>query len=306
MQRFCNSWRLTNHLVMVLRLKNYLKLTECIVSLNPHQIAQVQHRRSSISTVNAPLFVCHRQCQRRPLSVALNSHAEWSSPQTPGDLNRSNYTILNTCKFHATRIEVFQRAPTPWTRSVSWTQCQQWFSQRLGLVSLRRTPWNHHRLGVPFNTTSTVGDENTPRCRCYTERLHCWALGTQRSWLSWYKPRKQSLLPVCDVWRVQIYPLSDHEQRNADVLGERTEGTKHSSAFPKLQKPGWHPEAHGKHRTWPGLQGVGTTHSREYEMEWQSPMPYEILESRHHQNDKMFDVAASQCRASYLRHSALL
>jgi len=48
--------------------------------------------------VNTPLLPCRRQFQRRPHSVAPNFHAERSSPQTDGDWNTSNYTILNTIK----------------------------------------------------------------------------------------------------------------------------------------------------------------------------------------------------------------
>ena len=41
------------------------------------------------------------------------------------------------------------------------------------------------------------------------------------------------------------------------------------------------------------LWGVGTTHCRGYEMEWLSPTPYQILESRHHQKHGMVVAAAS-------------
>jgi len=37
----------------------------------------------------------------------MNSHVERSSPQTAGDLNITNYTILNTFKLHARRIWLF-------------------------------------------------------------------------------------------------------------------------------------------------------------------------------------------------------
>jgi len=55
--------------------------------------------------------MCHRQCQRRPLPVAPNFHAERSSPQTAGDLNISNYTIQNTFKLRARRIWLFAARP---------------------------------------------------------------------------------------------------------------------------------------------------------------------------------------------------
>jgi len=52
--------------------------------------------------------------------------------------------------------------------------------------------------------------------------------------------------------------------------------------------------------------GEWELHSRGYEMDRQSSMPYRILESRHHHNPDMVDVAASLCRATHLRLSALL
>jgi len=52
------------------------------------------------------LLACRRQCQGRPLSVAPNCYAERSSPQTAGNVNISNYTILNTFTLQARRIWV--------------------------------------------------------------------------------------------------------------------------------------------------------------------------------------------------------
>jgi len=37
-------------------------------------------------------------------------------------------------------------------------------------------------------------------------------MGTQRSGLPWHEPTTQSRLPVCDAWRVHIYPVWDHKQ----------------------------------------------------------------------------------------------
>jgi len=45
-----------------------------------HEAAQAQHQLSSLYTVYTPLLTCRWQCQRRPLSVALNFHVERSSP----------------------------------------------------------------------------------------------------------------------------------------------------------------------------------------------------------------------------------
>jgi len=104
------------------------------VSLYPHQTAQAQLQLSSLSTVNTPLLACRRRCQRRPLSVARNFHAERSSPQTAGDLNISNYTILNTFR----RIWLFPARPDllnplsvmnstlTTTLSKTWTRFPTW------------------------------------------------------------------------------------------------------------------------------------------------------------------------------------
>jgi len=79
MQRFCNARRVRNLLLMVLKFKRFLKLTESIVSIHPHQAAQAQHQLSPHSMVYTLLLACHRQCQRRALSIALNFHAKWMS-----------------------------------------------------------------------------------------------------------------------------------------------------------------------------------------------------------------------------------
>jgi len=111
MQCFCNSWCVRNLLVIVLRLNKSLKLAESIVSLYTHQIAQAKHQLWFLSTVNSPLLVCHRHCQRRPLSIALKFDAERCLPHTAGDLNISNYTILNTFKLQAKRIWLYTAHP---------------------------------------------------------------------------------------------------------------------------------------------------------------------------------------------------
>jgi len=69
-----------------------------------HKAAQVKQQLSPLSRVYSPLLPCRRQCQRRPLSLAPNFQAERGSPLTAGDLNISNYTILNTIELHARRM----------------------------------------------------------------------------------------------------------------------------------------------------------------------------------------------------------
>jgi len=76
-----------------------------------HQAGQAQHQLWSHSTVYAPLLACCQQCERRPLSFAPNFHGKRCSPQTAGDLNISNYTILNTFKLHTRRIWLFAARP---------------------------------------------------------------------------------------------------------------------------------------------------------------------------------------------------
>jgi len=91
---------------MVLRLNKSLQLAESILNLQLHETAQAQCKYSSHSTVNTPLLACYQQCQRRPLSIGPKFHAKWSSPQTAGDLNISNNTILNTFKLHPRGISL--------------------------------------------------------------------------------------------------------------------------------------------------------------------------------------------------------
>ena len=66
-----------------------------------HQAAQAQHQLWSHFTLNTPLLACHRQCQRRPPSIALNLHAGKCSPHWAGDLNVTNYTIQSTFTLHS-------------------------------------------------------------------------------------------------------------------------------------------------------------------------------------------------------------
>jgi len=99
MQCFCNSWRDGWGSINL----------SSIVSLYPHQTAQAQLQLSSLWTMNTPLLPCRQQCQRWPHSVAPNFHAERSSPQTAGDWNISNYTIVNTFKLQ--RICLFAAHP---------------------------------------------------------------------------------------------------------------------------------------------------------------------------------------------------
>jgi len=111
MQRYCNFWHVCTLPMVVMMLNEFLKLAKSIVSLHPHQTAQAQHQLSSRCTLYTPLLMGSRQHQRRPLSVALNFHAKRRSPQPAGELNISNYTILNTFKFHSRRTSQLATCP---------------------------------------------------------------------------------------------------------------------------------------------------------------------------------------------------
>jgi len=108
---FCNSLHVRNLLVMVLWLNESLKLAESIVSICPQKTAQAQHQLMTRYTVNTPLLVCYRQCERRPLSDAPPFHAERRLPQTAADLNISNNSIKNTLMFHTRRIWLLPAHP---------------------------------------------------------------------------------------------------------------------------------------------------------------------------------------------------
>jgi len=67
-----------------------------------------------LTTNRRPFLLCilHysrvvQDAREDPISVAPNLRAETSSPQIAGDLNISNYTILNTIKLHARRFWLF-------------------------------------------------------------------------------------------------------------------------------------------------------------------------------------------------------
>jgi hypothetical protein len=83
------------------------------MSLYPDQCAHTQLQLSLIGIVSTPLLSRRRQCQRRPVSVAPDFHAESSSPQTAGDPNISNYTTLNTFELHPRTIGRFAGRPDP-------------------------------------------------------------------------------------------------------------------------------------------------------------------------------------------------
>jgi len=164
MQWFCNLWLLGILLVIVLRLNQSLKLAERILSVYPHQIAQAQLQHSSLSTVNTPLLASHRQCERRPLSVVPNIHADRSSTQTACDLNIS---ILH----HPEHLQVAcQKNETIF--SVAWQvepdQHPEFNANKESVEGLDAfpsawTPWKHCWLGHRNTATLSGADGTKPR-----------------------------------------------------------------------------------------------------------------------------------------------
>jgi len=143
-----------NLLVIVLGFNKSLKLAKSVVSVQPHQAAQAQLQCLSLVTVYTPLLAWCRQCQRRPLSVDPNLHAKRSSPQTAGNLNISNYTLLNTFKLHTRRIWQFSACFNAldllsiWNSMLRQIQSKTWpLLPRSNMLEASQTrSLNHHYL----------------------------------------------------------------------------------------------------------------------------------------------------------------
>jgi len=131
--------------------RKYWKLTQ--------EAAQAQHQLSSLSTVNTPLLPCRRQCQRRHLAIAPNLHAERSSLQTAGDLNISNYTILNSFKLPTRRIWLFTARPDALTP--------------LSIVNSMLT-WIQLKTGTRFPTLNTLKSSQTQSLNLRHLLWHWW------------------------------------------------------------------------------------------------------------------------------------
>jgi len=110
MQRFYNSWRVRNHIVMVLRMNKHLKLAESIVSL---------HTRLRRPSTNIRTFLACILCSSPLVDNVQEDHFPLPQIFMPkdvhlsqlGDLQKSNYTILNTFKSYARRIWLFAGSP---------------------------------------------------------------------------------------------------------------------------------------------------------------------------------------------------
>ena len=229
-------------------------------------------------------------------AVHLRQLATWTYQITPSWTPSSRTPEECDCS---------QCGPTPWTCSVSSTQLSLRFCPRFGRDSLPQIQWSRRSLWVSTTATSSSVDGNIPRRQCTNARLHSWAMGTRHSGLPLDELTKQWLLPICHAWRVQTWPVSDQAEGHEDGIWQRAEGRNHRSVLPKLQQRWCSPGDSGSHATSSGSRGVGTTHTRRYEMDPQSPTPYHVQVSRHHQELGMVDAAAILRQASYWHPSAL-
>jgi len=241
MQRFCIFLRVRHLFMMVLRLNISLTLAEGLVSIQgmllrpstnfrPFQQC-ILHASCVIDSARGDPFplpqtimlkeICPRQLATEPYQIGPSWTPSSCAPE------ESDYS---------------QRTMTRWTLSASQIQRKQWFSWTLGRDSLPPTPWKHRRLGVWTTATYSAADWNWPRHRCCAEQFHFWAMRSRCSGLPLCEPTQQSLLPICNMQRVHSYPVWDPEEGHEDILCECAEGSKHRSAFPKVQKREWHPD----------------------------------------------------------------
>lgn len=155
MQCIFNCWYERNLLVMVLRMKKTLRLTDSSVWLYPCQTAQAQHQHLSQSIVNTPLHLSHPRCLWWPLLVVPNVYVERCSTQTAVDWTISNYSILNTLMFHTRRVLLFAAWPDPWN-PLSIMNSMLW-------KSTSKT-WMH------FPTSNTL-QTSQPKCHIHHQLL---------------------------------------------------------------------------------------------------------------------------------------
>ena len=128
-----------------------------------HQAARAQHQLSSLASVHTPFLACCRQCQSRPLYIAPNFHTERSSPQTAGNLNKSNYTILNTFKLNARKIWIFSARPDTLNplRVVNWMLTKIQLNTSTGFPT-SNTSKTSHTQGLNHRYLLYRGQKHTP------------------------------------------------------------------------------------------------------------------------------------------------
>jgi len=245
MQHYCNSWRVKHILAMVLRLNKSLKLAESIMSLHTHQAALAQR--------NVCTFL---QCILHSSQVVDNAREDLFPFPQVFMLKEVHLRQLATYTYQITtswipsscapeRSDHSLRARMRWTSSASWIWRYQRISRRLGCILQPWTHCKHRLLGVSTTATFSAAEGNKAQHHSSAKRLYCWAMGTQLSGLPWDEPTKQSLLAVCDASRVHILPVWNYEEGHEDTLWQREEGRKYRSAFAKLYKRAWRPEAGG-------------------------------------------------------------
>jgi len=201
---FCNSWHVRNLLVMVLRLNKSLKLAELIPTPD--------------CSGPAPAFVpCYSKYSTPRVSSTMPEkspfhHPEFSSrKKVTSDCRRLKHIELH----HPEHVQIACQSNLTLCcapQSVQPTQHHEFNAKKDSVEDLDVFPYLKHCVHIaeseshPPPLPSAV-DGNIPWRRCSAERLHCLAMGTQHSGLPGDEPTITSLLPVCDAWRVEIYPV---------------------------------------------------------------------------------------------------
>ena len=185
------------------------------MSLYPHQTVQAQHQLSSLAAVNTRLLASRWQRQRRPISVAPNFHAERSSPLTAGDLNISNYTILNTFG----RICLFAGRPET-LNPLSVVNST--------LIQIQTKTWTHFPTSKTLKTSQTRSLNQCHPChgRKYTPapalRRSITPLSHRNATLRAAMRRTYKIIPTIRLWRVKSTNISTVESTTRPFRRTRT------------------------------------------------------------------------------------
>jgi len=203
MQCYCNSWRVRNLLVIVLRLNKSLKYHELIPTPDSWGPAPTfVPFYSDYSTPRMSWTMPEKTPPRCP-----EFHAERSSPQTAGDFNISNYTIRYTFKLHSRRIWPFAvrlNALIPLSvvnsmltkiQSKTWTHFPT--SNTLTTSQTRSLNHHHHLLRRGWHNTPA------PALR--------WAIALLSHWNATLRVslrRTSKTIPTTPLWRVKSTNIS--------------------------------------------------------------------------------------------------
>ena len=109
------------------------------------------------------------------------------------------------------------------TKRVDPTQHCEFNTTKDSVKDLDTIRYNEHVEYVTFSESQPPSPpipqtETYARPRLSAERWHSCDMETPRSWLPWDKPTSQSLLPVRDACRVQIYAVWDQEEGHEEAL----------------------------------------------------------------------------------------